>query len=206
MKTLVFKEDIVLCFYFYDGNTLDYDSIVLGRRKQAGRGQPGSAEQTRQQWRWRKKISCLAARETRCTEGTRLFGGHTGQLGTAGIQNLEPLSVALSQNREVFGFGHRCRQHIPLGDAQSLAVVSCSPLWDSPGSFALAGARSSREQGALPTHAFGKQERLQYFIGADFPDKKIRVAKQRCRWKLISNISRASAHLRHSCLAGIVSL
>lgn len=41
MKSLVFKEDIVLRFYFYDGNTSDYDSIVLGQCKQAGRGQPG---------------------------------------------------------------------------------------------------------------------------------------------------------------------
>lgn len=86
MKSLVFKEDIVLHFYFYDGNTSDYDSIVLGRCKQAGRGQPGSAEQTRQQWRWRRKISCLEARETRCTEGTWLFGATPSSWGQLGYK------------------------------------------------------------------------------------------------------------------------
>lgn len=36
-KSLVFKEDIVLCFYFYDGNTLDHDSIVSGLCKHGQR-------------------------------------------------------------------------------------------------------------------------------------------------------------------------
>lgn len=77
-KNLVFEEDIVLRFYFYNGNTSDYGSIVLGWWKQADRGQPGPAEQTCQQWRWRKKISCFTARETRCTEGILLFGTMQG--------------------------------------------------------------------------------------------------------------------------------
>lgn len=42
------------------------------------------------------------------------FRGHAGQPGAAGVQNPEPYPVASSQNRGVFGFGHRCRQRIPL--------------------------------------------------------------------------------------------
>lgn len=47
--------------------------------KQAERG---PAEQTQQQWRWRKEISCSTARETKSTEGMGLFRAVLGSWGT----------------------------------------------------------------------------------------------------------------------------
>lgn len=137
MKSLVFKEDIVLSFYFYDGNTSDYDSIVLGRCKQADRGQPGSAEQTRQQWRWRKKISCFVARETKCIDGTRHFGATPGSQGLLGyktpsltlwlhLKTEESLGLAIAAGSGSPWWcsepGHRVLL-VPVG--QSLVLCSC---------------------------------------------------------------------------------